>query len=63
MSDRVTMTTSQLVKFLSGFPPDTPVYATWEGVHAGFAPTNFAAELVNGKISLVADVEDYINWS
>jgi len=53
VSDKVTMTTSQLAKFLAGFPPDTPVYATWEGVHAGFAPTNFVAESVNGQGALL----------
>ena len=62
-----TMTVGELREYLSRFPYDLPVAATWEGVVAGIRPENFSSRdcrwrylTYGGRIgALVIDVEDY----
>jgi len=58
---KTTMTVAELVEQLKEYPPDLPVFATWEGVIAPFSQGNFFVRTFNPEMVpfLVIDVEQY----
>ena len=61
--DTSTMTVGELIQKLKSYKPETPVFVTWEGVHAyvragEFKLTTTYKEGFDGEV-LVIDVEYY----
>jgi hypothetical protein len=56
---KLTLTAGELRERLNDYPPDTPVFATWEGVMASFKPENMVLEKYSLVDCVVIDVENY----